>query len=233
MVIELLTRLLDRRYPTGAKRRRSLLQMVSGALDRSSAPSPHYGGEKQGLSQGRFLRGRVSGGGAGRVGPRHRCGRLSRRRGGSHARLVCDAYKLGWRRFICFGHRGQRFLGCGLGPDTAGVRIDAYGATGDYLGSGLDGAETPRARERPGPDRPDPEGGQARGARRRGPDLHVRRKGRGGLCDGQCRGPAPHQCRGPAEGRHQRHRPRLPRRIIYGRRPLSRRRLRDPERPLL
>ncbi len=48
---------------------------------------------------------------------------------------------LGWRRFICFGHRGQRFLGCGLGPETQGVRIDAYGSTGDYLASGIDGLE--------------------------------------------------------------------------------------------
>ncbi len=59
----------------------------------------------------------------------------------AHARFVCDAYELGWRRFICFGHRGQRFLACGLGPETRGVRIDAYGSTGDYLGSGLDGLE--------------------------------------------------------------------------------------------
>jgi hypothetical protein len=59
----------------------------------------------------------------------------------AHARLVCDAYALGWRRFICFGHRGQRFLGCGLGPETHGVRIDAYGSTGDYLGSGMDGLD--------------------------------------------------------------------------------------------
>ena len=32
-VIGLLTRLLDRRYPTGGKRRRSLLQMIQGSLD--------------------------------------------------------------------------------------------------------------------------------------------------------------------------------------------------------
>ena len=52
-----------------------------------------------------------------------------------------QAYKLGWRRFVCFGHRGQRFLGCGFGPDSTGVRIDAYDSTGDYLASGIDGLE--------------------------------------------------------------------------------------------
>jgi glutamate synthase domain-containing protein 1/glutamate synthase domain-containing protein 3 len=55
------------------------------------------------------------------------------------ARLVCRAYALGWRRFICFGYRGQRFLGCGLGPNTDDVRIDVYGSSGDYLASGIDG----------------------------------------------------------------------------------------------
>jgi glutamate synthase domain-containing protein 3 len=59
----------------------------------------------------------------------------------SFARLVSDAYRLGWRRFICFGQRGQRFLGCGFGPDTKGVRIDSFGSSGDYLGSGMDGLE--------------------------------------------------------------------------------------------
>ena len=53
--------------------------------------------------------------------------------------LVRKAYELGWRRFICHGYRGQRFTGCGLGPDTDGVRIDVYGSSGDYLGSGIDG----------------------------------------------------------------------------------------------
>ena len=57
------------------------------------------------------------------------------------ARFLCRAYELGWKRFLCFGYRGQRFLGCGLGPDSDGVRIDAYGSTGDYLASGIDGLE--------------------------------------------------------------------------------------------
>ncbi len=55
------------------------------------------------------------------------------------ARLVCNAYSMGWKRFICYGYRGQRFLGCGLGPKTDGVGIDVYGSSGDYLASGIDG----------------------------------------------------------------------------------------------
>ena len=54
---------------------------------------------------------------------------------------MSEANKLGWKQFVCFGHRGQRFLGCGFGPDSKGVRIDAYDSTGDYLASGIDGME--------------------------------------------------------------------------------------------
>ncbi len=57
------------------------------------------------------------------------------------ARLICRAYQLGWHQFICYGYRGQRFCGCGLGKDSGGVRIDVYGSSGDYLASGIDGLE--------------------------------------------------------------------------------------------
>ncbi|MCE5198438.1 MAG: glutamate synthase [Armatimonadota bacterium] len=56
------------------------------------------------------------------------------------ARVVYEAYELGWKQFICHGYVGQRFLGVGLGPDSQGCVIDAYDSTGDYLASGLDGA---------------------------------------------------------------------------------------------
>lgn len=57
------------------------------------------------------------------------------------ARLIVEAYNLGWRRFIIYGYKGQRFCGCGLGPKTEGVRIDVYGSSGDYLASGIDGLQ--------------------------------------------------------------------------------------------
>ena len=57
------------------------------------------------------------------------------------SRLIVKAYQKGWRQFIVYRCRGDRFLGCGLGPHTNGVRIDVYGSSGDYLGSGMDGAE--------------------------------------------------------------------------------------------
>ncbi|MDD5703332.1 MAG: hypothetical protein PHU23_14950, partial [Dehalococcoidales bacterium] len=57
------------------------------------------------------------------------------------ARLIVAAYELGWKRFILFGCRGQRFTGSGLSKDSDGVRIDVYDSSGDYLASGIDGLE--------------------------------------------------------------------------------------------
>jgi len=54
---------------------------------------------------------------------------------------LVKAFEMGWRRFIVYRYRGQRFTGCGFGPETSGVRIDVYGSSGDYLASGIDGME--------------------------------------------------------------------------------------------
>ena len=59
----------------------------------------------------------------------------------SLARRVVEAYQVGWKRFILHNLRGQRFIGCGLGGNSEGVRIDIYGSSGDYTASGLDGGE--------------------------------------------------------------------------------------------
>ncbi len=59
----------------------------------------------------------------------------------SAAALIVAAYRRGWKRVLSFDWRGQRFCGSGLGPQSNGFRIDVFGNPGDYLGSGLDGAE--------------------------------------------------------------------------------------------
>lgn len=142
-VIEVLTLLLDRRYPTGLKRRRSIVEMVSDSLERIFKTLPLLNG----AVGYRFLRIDFEN--------RHQLRPPEEKeevlvvdaRGfppegdDCDARLICKAYELGWKSFIGYGYRGQRFLGCGLGPGTQGVRIDAYGSTGDYLGSGMDGME--------------------------------------------------------------------------------------------
>ncbi len=60
---------------------------------------------------------------------------------GSASALIVAAYKQGWRHVVSFDWRGQRFCGAGLGEHSEGFRLDVYGNPGDYLGSGLDGAE--------------------------------------------------------------------------------------------
>jgi len=57
------------------------------------------------------------------------------------SRAIAEAHDKGWINFIVYNCRGDRFIGCGLGPNTENVRIDVYGSSGDYLGSGMDGAQ--------------------------------------------------------------------------------------------
>jgi glutamate synthase domain-containing protein 1 len=142
-VVDGLTQLLDRRYPIGDKRRRSLLQMLSEALERIFLGVPPLNGRNAGKyariawENRSDLRAPAAGEETLVIDARA----FPPEGDDCHARLVADAHRLGWKRFLCTGHKGQRFLGCALGPNTAGVRIDAYGSTGDYLGSGLDGLE--------------------------------------------------------------------------------------------
>ncbi len=60
---------------------------------------------------------------------------------GSASTFIVAAYKQGWKHVMSFDWRGQRFCGSGLGEHSDGFRIDVFGDPGDYLGSGLDGAE--------------------------------------------------------------------------------------------
>jgi glutamate synthase domain-containing protein 1/glutamate synthase domain-containing protein 3 len=55
--------------------------------------------------------------------------------------MIVKAFNLGWKHFMIYKYRGQRFTGCGFGPSTKDVRIDIYGASGDYIASGIDGME--------------------------------------------------------------------------------------------
>ncbi len=59
----------------------------------------------------------------------------------SAARWMARAYQLGWKHMIVYNWRGGRFAACGLGAESLDARIELYGDTGDYSGSGLDGAQ--------------------------------------------------------------------------------------------
>jgi glutamate synthase domain-containing protein 1/glutamate synthase domain-containing protein 3 len=141
--IEALTLLNDRRYPTGPKKRSHLLHIVRGELNRlfRSLP-PLAGGESlPGAHRLMTFASRDT-----LRPPARNEAVLAVDAGGfpaegdeCDAAFVLDAFMKGWRRFIVFGCLGQRFAGCGLGPDTDEVVIDVHGSSGDYLGSGIDG----------------------------------------------------------------------------------------------
>ncbi|HET6454318.1 MAG TPA: glutamate synthase, partial [Armatimonadota bacterium] len=137
-----LTLLIDRRYPTGDIKRASVLQVATECLYGILASVPSIAGEPS----SRYARIDWETRDASRApaGPEEvlvvNAHDFPPEGDDCDARLVVQAYDLGWRRFICHGYVGQRFLGCGLGPETKDAVIDAYGSTGDYLASGLDGA---------------------------------------------------------------------------------------------
>jgi glutamate synthase domain-containing protein 1/glutamate synthase domain-containing protein 3 len=142
-VIEAFTLLNDGKYPTGGKRRSHILHIVRGELFRLLRSLPKITEDNPGLGPYRLIDLKTTG------------DLRSPARGettlvidaigfaaegdSSDASLVCDAFIKGWQRFITFDLHGQRFHGCGLGPDTDDVTIDIYGSPGDYLGSGIDG----------------------------------------------------------------------------------------------
>jgi glutamate synthase domain-containing protein 3 len=142
VALDALTQLMDRRYPTYDKKRRSILQMVNQALESIFRNFPSLAVE-EGKGSYRLIDWET----------RHLFRGPSYEEKaliidaslfppeGDHcdSRLMAEAYHRGWRRFIILGLKGQRFHGCGFGPDSGGVRIDIYGSSGDYLGSGIDG----------------------------------------------------------------------------------------------
>jgi glutamate synthase domain-containing protein 1/glutamate synthase domain-containing protein 3 len=141
--IEILTHLMDRRFPTGDKKRGAVLQILKERLASIFKASPDL--NQNGSSRYRYidwekrktLRPPANDeevlviNAAGFQPEGEDC----------DARLLCAAYRLGWKQFICFGYKGQRFCGCGLSNDSDGVRIDVYDSSGDYLASGIDGLE--------------------------------------------------------------------------------------------
>ncbi len=136
-VVEVLTALVDRRVSTGSMKRSAVVAYAERALERLFAAA--RGAASRSLlwvSRDAPLPTEIDGHAtvivdAQGFAPEGPC---------SLARAVVALYARGARRIIVANARGQRFIGCGLGPATDGLRIDVYGSSGDYLASGLDGA---------------------------------------------------------------------------------------------
>ena len=136
-----LTLLLDRRYDPGDKKRSNLLHLIMETLTRILKDTPTVGENHASRYRRIDWDSREQ-----LVAPQQADAILildaadfPPEGDDCDARLLCRAFELGWRQFLTYGYKGQRFLGCGLGLNTDGVVIDAYGSTGDYLASGIDG----------------------------------------------------------------------------------------------
>jgi glutamate synthase domain-containing protein 1/glutamate synthase domain-containing protein 3 len=141
--IAVLTYLNDRRYPTGEKRRGSILHMIRTGLTEIFQGSPKLTENSTGAYRYIDWNSRDTlrtPSGTDKVLVLN-AKDFPPEGDDCDARLICAAYELGWKRFIAYGYKGQRFCGCGLGNGSDGVRIDVYDSSGDYLASGIDGME--------------------------------------------------------------------------------------------
>jgi glutamate synthase domain-containing protein 3 len=141
--ISALTLLTDRRFNTGSIKRSSLLHVLKIALDEIFDASPMI----TEISNSRFSRINYANRDQLRA-PKNNekiliidAEHFEPEGDQCDAVMIVKAFKLGWKNFIVYKYRGQRFTGCGFGPATKDVRIDVYGASGDYLASGIDGME--------------------------------------------------------------------------------------------
>lgn len=143
--IDTLTQLNDQHFPTGDKRRSHLLHIIRSELNMLFKEIPRLNDNRNPETSYRLIDFES---------------RKDLRKPASHEKTLvidaklfppegdeCDAMYLvrafmaGWRNFIVFNCTGQRYVGCGLGPQTHDVKIHVYGSCGDYLASGIDGAE--------------------------------------------------------------------------------------------
>jgi len=136
--IEVLTLLMDRRYPTGNLRRSSLLALYDQALEKifdsiAKEPSELFTFHRFGQPRPRLIHSEQTVVIDARGFPAQGENSL--------ALEVVRLHRDGFWKILISAARGHRFIGNGLGPNSHGVRIDVYGSSGDYLASGIDGAE--------------------------------------------------------------------------------------------
>ncbi len=141
--VELLTKLHDRHYATHDKRRATIIRVLEDELDRLFDTAPLFG-ETANRGWRRVTwttRDRVAAPQSGEDTLVIDADGFPPEGDDCDAVLLRAAYRKGWKKFIVYRLRGQRFHGAGLGAATDGVRIDLYGSNGDYAASGMDGLE--------------------------------------------------------------------------------------------
>jgi glutamate synthase domain-containing protein 1 len=141
--IDILTKIIDRRYPTGRFRKSRIVEKANEAIAAILTSTARI--EKNERSLYSF----VDKNNRDKLRPPSSpydklvvdCRGFPMEGEAGVSFLIKSARELGWNKIIIVGAHGQRFIGCGLGPRSKGLRIDVYGSPGDYLASGLDGAE--------------------------------------------------------------------------------------------
>ena len=116
--IEVLTRALDLRYPTGSKKRSAVLTILRDGLEKIFEQQPLFDDARESPCR------RITWETRGRLRPPQKEERtlLIDARGFAaqgadcDARLAVDAYALGWRHLIHYNSRGTRFHAAGFGP---------------------------------------------------------------------------------------------------------------------
>ena len=141
--IEILTHINDRVFPTGEKKPGSILQIVRDSLSDIFASTPRldkHAGSVYAYIDWDTKKALRSPEGDEKVLVIN-AREFEPEGADCDSRLMNAAYRLGWKQYICYAYKGQRFTGCGFGPKTDDVRIDVYDSSGDYLASGIDGME--------------------------------------------------------------------------------------------
>ena len=154
--IHALTLAIDRRYPTGDKKRSSVLTIARNGLEKifqaqSLCDDSCGAGVSPALAAGtaapQFVRitwetrDRLRGPRDGETTLLIDAQGFSPEGDDCDATLAVRAFHLGWRHLMHYNSRGTRFHAAGFGPETDGLRVDCYDNPGDYLGSGMDGLE--------------------------------------------------------------------------------------------
>jgi len=141
--IDSLTLLNDLKYPTGSKKRSHILHIVRSGLNLIFDGLPHLESETGAGSAYRLIDFETRAALRAPLGDEKTLvidAALFPPEGNEcDAILLVDGYYKGWRNFITYNCAGQRYVGCGLGPDSDDVTIDVFGSSGDYLSSGIDG----------------------------------------------------------------------------------------------
>lgn len=142
-VIQALTQLNDQRYPTGDKKRSHILHIIRTELYSILRDIPKIDNDDDDLTTHRLIDFKIR---EDLRAPKNNENTLvidanlfPPEGDECDAMYLVHAHRLGWNKFIVFDCSGQRYVGCGLGPETDDVVIDVFGSTGDYLASGIDG----------------------------------------------------------------------------------------------